>query len=154
MCSSFELVFYSIVLYQLYYSFLQQNPDRMNAGLKAIFFTLVIVYLVDLIKYSEAFHFEVSPWKKTCLSNHPERCSDCCLPGFNGQPLGFHYISDTDRMNSCSEPSIDTIVSNDPKTHASLAETYGVKEGYGCGKTHQPSVEGYCGSCGLGGGEI
>jgi hypothetical protein len=159
-----ETLLYIFTLFSFYYAFLRKNPDRMSAGIKSIFFTLLVIFILNQVRFSEYFRFEVSPWKKTCLSNHPGRCPGCCLPGFNGQPINFSYASDAERMNQCSEPSIDSVKMNNPNDFQNLGNTYqtniepycgysSFEEGLGCKKHHYrkelaPVVEGYgCGGC-------
>ncbi len=69
---------------------------------KSVFWTLVLwlIYSNFIADSAELFHFEVSPWKTTCLNDAGKRCPGCCLPGFNGQAINFEYTGDEERMNA------------------------------------------------------
>ena len=118
----------------------------------SLIFALTILYVYKYLMY-EMFHFEVSPWKKTCLFSHPHRCQGCCMPGFNGRPINFEYTGDAERMNmqteGCYGPCNQSFLKNNPDSYSSLGDTYGnrqVSEPY-CGPATPYVTEGYCGSC-------
>lgn len=82
------------------------EPDNtklcMINGLIGASIALGLIYYFTLEK--EGFHFEVTPWKKTCLGDNP--CPKCCNRGYMGQNVSFAYTSDVDRMNdslTCGE---------------------------------------------------
>jgi hypothetical protein len=59
-----------------------------------------------LLTQAEFFHFEVTPWKKTCSNTPSLRCDKCCPVWANGGSLDFQYTWDAERMNAsrtCSE---------------------------------------------------
>lgn len=66
--------------------------------------TVVLLFLLYLYKrgYYEYFHFEVTPWKKTCLNDDPYRCPQCCSRGFRGQNVHFYREGDAAMLN-CKE---------------------------------------------------
>lgn len=92
-----QLLLFGVMVALLYH--LDKSPDRRETLLRVIFLTLVYFLLHQLVLGTEEFIFQVTPWKKTCLQSHPNRCQGCCLPGFNGQPIQFHYTGDKKRMN-------------------------------------------------------
>lgn len=71
----------------------------------------------------EWFHFEVTPWKKTCLMDGAGRCPQCCERGFNGGGQAhFEYSGDAERMLGCAAAMDDGIT-----------EEYASGGGCGCG---------------------
>lgn len=143
-CSKMNLcILYIIGLYLL-----DKNPDRQVALFRSIFLSLLGIYLYTILFTNELFHFEVTPWKKTCLQSHPNRCPGCCLPGFNGKPINFEYTGDEERMNAIC-PSRKPDIVNNPHSYVSLENIYSVKDNIkeSYRQREVAGVEEYCGPC-------
>ena len=94
-CKLTYFIFFVIFVYSIYSI---AFPHDKSGFQKALLVGLVGVLVLSCMDSPEMFHFEVTPWKKTCLSDHP--CPQCCSSGFHGQPVEFEYTSDADRMNA------------------------------------------------------
>jgi hypothetical protein len=118
----------------------QLQPQKSNEQhMVTSLFVAIIAYIVMVFYYKEQFHFEVTPYKKTCIYDDRWKCPQCCPPGFNGMNVGFEYTSDTDRMNECPLGPYQNIKAN-PSDYDKLGQTWD----YGLGK------ESFCQSCGAG----
>lgn len=74
------------------------QPNKRECIINGLIGAAIAIGIVILLgRTCEKFAFEVTPWKKTCLSNDP--CPRCCARGYYGQGIDFDYTSDTDRMN-------------------------------------------------------
>ena len=140
----------------------QLQPQKSNEQhMVTSLIIAILAYIVMFFYYKEQFHFEVTPYKKSCILDNRWRCPQCCPPGFNGMNIGFEYTSDTDRMNECPLGPYRNIKVN-PSEYDQLGQTwdYGLgKESFcqSCGSDHnkldqtwedQPAYEAYCQSCG------
>lgn len=111
---------------------LDKSANRRETLLRAVFLTLTYFLFHQLVMGVEGFLFEVTPWKKTCLLDREHRSPKCCAAGYNGQPIGFEYTGDHDRMEmmragcSCCRPHTKNRVTN----YASLGDCGQVQEGY------------------------
>jgi len=80
----------------------------------------------------EMFHFQVTPWKTTCLRAPSKRCPQCCRAGFNGQPVHFEYTFDAERMNAqingqCTEmnqAACDSGITQTQRAYVTLGNTW------------------------------
>jgi hypothetical protein len=89
-----------------------KSKECLMNGLLGVALALGVLYVATSWT-KEKFHFEVTPWKKTCLGNDP--CPKCCNRGYMGQKVNFAYTSDVDRMNdslTCAQKHTDTQQNN------------------------------------------
>ena len=128
-----ELSLFIFLVLFLYYSNLFPATTTNTKLNKSIFWALFLFIIYTNYFSVESFHFEVTPWKRTCLNDHPNRCNGCCLPGFNGQAINFHYTGDAERMNmaaaGCTECK-GPLLKNHAYDYSALGNTYGPIEGY------------------------
>ena len=98
LCNQISVLIFIVLI--LYYAKIIK-PDLF----KNIFWVLLalVIYNNFFGESLELFHFEVSPWKLSCQNAHPNRCSGCCLAGFNGGGhVHFEYTSDADSYGMLS----------------------------------------------------
>lgn len=129
-----------VFLFLIFYYTNSESSTTTTRIYKSIFWSLfLLIIYTNYINTLESFHFEVTPWKKTCLNDHPYRCNGCCLPGFNGKAINFAYTGDAERMNmaaaGCTERDPNSLLKNHANDYSHLGNTYGSVEGY--------SLEGY-----------
>lgn len=134
---------------------------------------LVIGAWIGLLVYNiittEFFHFEVTPWKKTCLNTPGNRCPQCCAPGFYGQKIGFEYSGDKERLECPNRCCPFTPLKNRENDYLDLKDSWASQENYGCAQGYanhyaslhnsweadnyavnnaENNAENFCGSCG------
>lgn len=98
---------------------------------KRTYVSVIVISILFFILYKnnvkENFHFEVTPWKKTCLSTaYPNdtpdsnfRCKTCCPYGYNGLNVRFDYASDKERLE-CGQRDCSKL-KNNPNDYCDLA---------------------------------
>jgi hypothetical protein len=102
-----------------------QTPiDSFCVLIYYIFWILLLWYIIEHLNCVESFHFEVSPWKRTCLNNDPLRSSKCCCKGFYGLSRNFEYSSDADRLKCSGQPTIPIANNQQPNNYESLDDVY------------------------------
>ena len=118
----------------------QLQPQQTQQNHMITAFLISVIASFTLASYNnELFHFEVTPYNKTCISN--DRCPQCCPPGFNGMRIGFEYSSDEERMNNCPHRQPSNL-----KSPVSDYDKLGNTWDYGMQK------ESYCQACPSGSG--
>ena len=113
----------------------------------ALLFWIVYTNFIDV--GAELFHFEVTPWKRTCgCGCGGGGCGGC---GCGGQGMNFQYTGDAERMNAvgcggCYRTDPSVLLKNHVNEYDILGSTYATTESYsGCGGA--TTVERYSG-CG------
>ena len=142
LCNQISLVV--LLALALYYSNVVPTNEQL---FKNIFWALLAWVLYSYYIKKEMFTFEVSPWKKTCGQDRGNRCPGCCSPGFNGQPVGFEYSNDADRLGQCgSSPCCERTgpgLANNPNDYSSLGNIPVVEGFGGCGHERRKLATGY-----------
>lgn len=98
----FLLLVFLVVAFATFQFIRADDPQRVA---KSIFAGLLSVLLLCMLQRQESFHFEVTPWKKSCLLDNP--CPQCCSHGFYGQ-----------RLNPDVGRTSDVVLQNDSVTCA------------------------------------
>lgn len=101
----------------------------------AIFWGLLVIVVMKLLGNKEGFHFEVTPWKTTCLDSQGKQCAACCNKGFYGETLGCGIGRDSDSVYqndsmTCAQRKPTNLV-NQPSDYENLGDQGGMCVG-GC----------------------
>jgi hypothetical protein len=99
----------TVYILTLYIVIFMLLPAGMKYKELMSFVISIYLYMLYNSVPREYFHFEVSPWKKTCLNDrigcNSNRCPQCCSRGFNGRDVRFEYTPMEQRMDiSCPCP--------------------------------------------------
>jgi len=147
LCNEISMFIFLVIILHCILPYSGDNNARLS---KSVFWSLLLwILYTNFSGTNELFHFEVTPWKQTCLNDHPGRCNGCCLPGYNGQAVNFAYTGDSVRHSCNPTPVNPEFLKNRVYNYSSLDHTYAPIENYSsCGYTPPDIVESYDCGCG------
>lgn len=137
---SCTLTLFILLLFILYTAHDKASTSQERSACKSMVLVVLLVALYVMYNDSEGFRFQVTPWKKTCMSSNPS--CNCCKKGFYGQNTRFEYTGDAERMDmslTCAQNQPNPGPKNNPDDYDTLKDTYAQVEGYarGCNNSGQ-----------------